>query len=86
MLYTSRIYKKLIEQRFFTKHLSKKSLYAYIFKKSWNISYHHTNYKYSIYKGNRFNKLTMSSWLVRTKFGNYSITRKPFVFIKKKKR
>ena len=80
------IIKNLIHPVFFKKMLKGRKLYYYIYKRSWIISVHNLKLKYGIQKGNRFSKIKISEWQIKTKYGIYSFTRKPFVFLKKVKK
>ena len=80
------VLKRLVDIKFYKKLILKQKLYMYIYNRSWLISKHNLRYKYTIHKGKQFSKLKMNKWLTKTKFGTYAFTRKPFVFIKKKKK
>ena len=86
-IYTkTRIYNHLIDRKFFIASVLRHKLYKYVYNRYWVISFHNLKFKYTIHKGQYFNKLKLTSWLLKTKFGIYSITRKPFVFVKKEKK
>jgi len=71
--------------KFIHRILSRKHPSKNIYKRYLTISSLVTGYKYNIHKGNRFNKLMVQTWIIGHKFGEFSFTRKPFIFIKKKK-
>ena len=77
---------RFIDYKFFIKKLNNKTLYLYVYNRSWLISYHNLKWKYTVHKGNFFNRVRVSDWVLKKKFGEFSFTRKPFVFVKKEKK
>lgn len=57
----------------------------YLYKKSLVMLNCFKNYEFHIHKGNMFKQMVVGKFNVGSTFGSYIFTRKPHIFIKKKK-
>lgn len=84
--YKNNYYSKLIWKAILKKKLNKTIWNRLIFTRSSFIPQSLSNHKYFIYNGNIFNKVNVSSLMTTKKFGEFSITKKPFFYPKKDKK
>ena len=59
---------------------------CYTYHRSDRILQAMKGYQIAVHKGSRFNKIHIYSWQLTHRLGEFSFTRKPFIFIKKEKK
>ena len=79
--YTKDIWKKIIKKK-----LNKVIWSKLIFNRKSNIPKILKNSKYFVYNGNIYSKLKLCETISNKKFGEFSMTRKPFFYPKKDKK
>lgn len=84
--YKNNYYSKVIWKSILKKKLNKTIWSRLIFSRSSYIPKVLSNNKYFIYNGNIFNKLQLNSLIAAKKFGEFSVTKKPFFYPKKDKK
>ena len=74
------IYKKIFNI------VTKKKIKLFIFSKVSAIPHIFIKKRFAIYKGNLFRKITINKFIVGYKFGEFTFTKKPCIFVPKKKK
>ena len=80
------INKKLINVLYTSKILKKKKFNLKIFSKSMKIISFFKKINFNIYKGNTYRSFRFNRYCVNYNFGQFCVTRKPFLFTKKQKK
>ena len=84
--YKNNFYNKVVWKAILKKKLNKLIVNRLIFNRNSSIPKIMYNNKYFVYNGNIFNKLYISNIITTKKFGEFSITKKPFFYPKKDKK
>lgn len=84
--YKNSFYSKLVWKSVLKKKLNKTIWNRLIFNRDSSIPKILVSKKYFLYNGNIFNKFYVNNLVINKKFGEFSISKKPFFYPKKDKK